>query len=230
MLQVCIEEKIKILCCGGTVNEKEIKRLKELGFIVIFRDYVAPTVASAKATEKAGVDIIVATGFEEGGSMPAIPVGTFTVTPMFADAVNIPVVTAGGIVDSRTVKAAFVLGAEGLYVGTLMIASEENPASQICKDAIVNAESDDLVIFPTTPTFTRATPGTKVNQIKAILEAGGGREDIAEILDTMNSIKSGMLEGDMENSIVMVSSSLSMIHKVRPVKEIIDDLCSDLTF
>ncbi|WP_411809393.1 nitronate monooxygenase [Bacillus haynesii] len=89
-----------------------MKKLKDLGFTVVFRES-NPTVEGARDAEKAGADIIIATGFDEGGSTPFNPVGTMTIVPLIVDAVNIPVLATGGITDKRGVNASFALGAEG---------------------------------------------------------------------------------------------------------------------
>ena len=137
----------------GLGNEvEEVKKLKEEGFTIIYRD-LNPSVESAKNIEAAGADIIIATGYDEGGGLPSHSIGTMTIVPLIADAVNIPVLAAGGIVDNRGVKASMILGAEGVYIGTRFIASKECRASDICKQDIVDSKTKDLIEINAIPTW-----------------------------------------------------------------------------
>ena len=120
------------------------------GFKVIYRD-MYPTVASAKAAEAAGVDILVATGCDEEGGMPVESTGTIVKTALITDAVNIPVLAAGGIVNEAMAKASACVSAEGAYVGTSFVLSKECLAAQATKDDILNTEADDLQ--PSTGSF-----------------------------------------------------------------------------
>ena len=102
---------------------------------IIYRP-LTPTIENAKEAESFGADIYVATGFDEGGTVPERVIGTFSIVPMIADAIDIPVVAAGGIGDYRTVNAAFALGAEGVFAGSLFIATTENPAAENVKQKL----------------------------------------------------------------------------------------------
>ncbi|WP_252904144.1 nitronate monooxygenase [Secundilactobacillus silagei] len=117
-LQLMIDEKVPVAVCAGELVSDRIQQLKAAGIKVVFRP-LTPTVEITKQAAAAGVDIFVATGFDEGGTVPTKVIGTLSVVPMIVDAAGeMPVMAAGGIVDGRTAKAVFALGAEGLYVGT----------------------------------------------------------------------------------------------------------------
>ncbi|MFD1178391.1 NAD(P)H-dependent flavin oxidoreductase [Paenibacillus puldeungensis] len=195
-LKVLIEEKARTLVVVGVANEKDIKRLKELGFTIVFRE-LHPTVSGAKAAERAGADIIVATGFDEGGSTPNIPVGTMTVVPMIVDAVNIPVMATGGISDKRGVNAAFALGAEGVYLGTRFIASVESPAHDNAKQDIIKHGTEDLVLLRTGHGgYWRATPHS------VALEAQGLNDNqVHSNFAKIGNLKTAMLDGQLEEGI-----------------------------
>ncbi|NLD49771.1 MAG: nitronate monooxygenase [Clostridiaceae bacterium] len=229
LLQVCIEEKVLVLAVVGELVPEVIERLKNLGFTVVYRA-LNPTVESAKAAEAAGADIIVATGFEEGGTMPREPIGTMEAVCMICDAVKVPVMAAGGIVDKRTVAAVFALGAEGVYVGTRFIVSEENPASEVCKQDIVEHETNDLLFFHTIPSFRRVTPHKLGKMFKEMADSGATREEIGKLLHagTMNRI--GMLEGKLDEGLVTVSAAIGQIKSIKSCKQIIEDLFDGINF
>ncbi len=111
-LQLMIDEHVPVAVCAGDLNADQVAEIKRAGITVVFRP-LTPTVEITKQAEAAGVDIFVATGFDEGGTVPTKVIGTLSVVPMIADATkDMPVMAAGGIVDSRTAKAVFALGAK----------------------------------------------------------------------------------------------------------------------
>ena len=117
MLKVLYEEKVPVAVVvhfGPDAAEDVIKELKAHGVTVVIR-YISITPDLARKAEKAGADIIVATGMDEGGTLPSHNIGTFSIIPLIVDSVKIPVMAAGGITDRRTFNAAFALGAEGVF-------------------------------------------------------------------------------------------------------------------
>ena len=228
ILQVIREEKIKyLLVLGmGLGNEvEEVKNLKKEGFTIIYRD-LNPSVESAKNIEAAGADIIIATGYDEGGGLPSHSIGTMTIVPLIADAVNIPVLAAGGIVDNRGVKASMILGAEGVYIGTRFIASKECTASDICKQDIVNSKTTDLVEVKAIPTW-RCTSHKLALELHAMEQNGATTSEINEKLGS-GGIRIGMLEGDLDNGINTVSNAIELIKDIPSCKEIIEELMKDI--
>lgn len=224
IIKVMLEENVKIIVVAGWLNVEDIKRMKKLGFIVIFRE-ITPTVAGAKAAEAAGADIIVATGFDEGGSTPASPVGTMTIVPLIVDAVNVPVLATGGIVDRRRVNASLALGAEGVYIGTRFIVAQESPAHAKTKEDIIEHGMDDLILIKTPyGGFWRATPHTLALQAQKIDREGG---DSSVIGGTPGGLKMGMLDGKLEEGIVTISSAIDSITEIQTAKEIVDELMAD---
>ncbi len=161
-IQVCKEEGVPVLAAIGALDAAQIKEWKDAGFKVIYRD-MYPTVASAKAAEAAGVDILVATGCDEGGGMPVESTGTIVKTALIADAVNIPVLAAGGIVNETMAKASACVGAEGAYVGTRFVLSKECRAAQATKEDILNTGADDLIVLTEAGGYLkwRCTPHTE---------------------------------------------------------------------
>lgn len=228
ILQVIKEEQVKYLFVlgMGLGNEvEEVKNLKEEGFTIIYRD-VNPSVESAKNIEAAGADIIVATGYDEGGGLPSPAIGTMTIVPLIADAVNIPVLAAGGIVDNRSVKASMILGAEGVYVGTRFIVSKESSASDLCKQDIVNAKTTDLVEIKSFPTW-RSTSHKLALELHAMGQTGATTSEITSKLGA-GGIRIGMLEGDFDNGINVVSNAIELIKDIPSCKEIIENLMKNI--
>ena len=139
MLKVVYEEKVPVgvvVHDGPEVAEDIIKELKAHGVTVVYRQ-ITVTPQIAKKAEEAGADIIVATGMDEGGDLPGNNIGTFSIVPLIVDSVKIPVMAAGGITDRRTFNAAFALGAEGVFCGTLFLSSKEARIPQNVKDMIL---------------------------------------------------------------------------------------------
>ena len=208
-------------------NEAEqVKSLKEEGFTIIYRD-INPSVESAKQIEKAGADIIIATGYDEGGGLPSHTIGTMTIVPLISDAVNIPVLAAGGIVDNRGVKASFALGAEGVYIGTRFITSKESPASDICKEDIIKAKTTDLVYVNAFPSW-KCVSHKLASELNELYNNGASRSEIQAKLGS-GAIRTGMLKGNLDDGINTVSNSIELITDVKSCKDIIDELIKGIT-
>src|SRR5690554_8026453 len=139
--QVVIEEKVNVVTTGAGNPNPYIPAWKEAGIIVI---PVVPSVALAKRVEGAGADAVVVEGTEAGGHIGELT--TLALVPQVADAVNIPVIAAGGIADKRGVLAVFALGASGVQVGTLMLTSEECPIHDNYKNKIIDARDTDTIV------------------------------------------------------------------------------------
>lgn len=205
----------------GGVSEHFFSRAKASGAALVYRP-LTPTVERAKAAEAMGADIVIATGYDEGGFLPQRVQGTFTVVPEIVDAVKIPVLAAGGVNDIRGVRAAFALGALGVYVGTRFIASEEAEASPEAKAALVAAASDELLYLGprerTTPTpFAKA-----VREAQAF-----GPAAAMKLREGIDAYTEGMVAGDLEKGVVSVNSGAGLVKAVRPAGEIVRELMAD---
>lgn len=217
-LTAILEEKVSIVVATGDSNVAELRRLKRLGLIVIFRESF-PTIDGARAAENAGVDMIVATGSDEGGGAPNNQIGTFSIIPIIADHVGIPVIAAGGIVDRRTAKAAMVLGASGLFVGTKFITAIECPASEMSKQAIIQNESEDALSISLGNMLIRSTPTPFIQRIIDSPDQG---------TIGLSNFKLGMLDGDFEKGINSISSAISLTKNSQSAQAIILELNADL--
>lgn len=229
MADVLIEEDVRIVLLNGIEGfdfGPLVKRFRENNIKTIYRA-LNPSVENAIYAERIGVDIIVATGFDEGGTVPDKIIGTFSIVPMIVDAVNIPVIAAGGIADVRSVRAAFALGAEGVFAGTVFIATNENPAAENVKQLIVEHTASDLLIFRTNPAYYRSIPTPYSHELLAMDESGQSRDEIATKMYGEQGLKVGMLDGDVNKGYITVGNGISYIKKVRSVKEVVDDLMVD---
>ncbi len=217
-IRMCREEGVQVLAAIGSIDADQIREWKEAGFKVIYRD-MNPTVASAKAAEKAGVDILVATGCDEGGGMPAEATGTIVKTALIADAVSIPVLSAGGIVNEAMAKASACVGAEGAYVGTRFILSEECRAAMSVKKDILNTSADDLVVLTEAGGYMkwRSTPHKTAKE-------GIAENQKGNLSPSIGSFYAGMLKGDLEAGINTVSSAAALIKGIDSCRTIVDEL------
>ena len=226
LVNIAITEHVPVVMINGVpgiLKPELITPLKENNIKIIYRP-LNPTVAEVREAEKAGADIIVATGFDEGGTLPKQVIGTFNIVPTISDAINIPVIAAGGITDIRHVRTAFALGAEGVYVGSAFLATKENRAASNIKESIVNSTSDDLYLFRTLPYFYRSLPTTLGKKLKNMSDSGASREEIDQLMHGMMRI--GMYKGK-EEGYISLGNGISEIHSILSVKDLISNLMQD---
>ena len=229
MLKVVYEEKVPVAIVvhmGPDAAEDIITELKAHGVTVVFR-HISITPDLARKAEKAGADIIVATGMDEGGTLPNHNIGTFSIVPLIVDSVKIPVMAAGGITDKRTFNAAFALGAEGVFCGTLFLASKEARTSQNVKEMMLKANATDIDFFRTIPYYYRSIPTPLSQKLVKMDNELKTREEIANEMHPMRNMKFGMLDGKVDVGYISVGLGVSMIHSIRSCKEIIDDITQD---
>lgn len=223
ILKVAFEEDVKYFVSVGQVNKKIFKEIKDHGCILIHRE-LNPTPEAAKMAEEAGADIIIATGYDEGGVIPQRPIGTFSIVPTIVDTVNIPVMATGGINDIRGVRAAFALGAEGVYVGTRFIVSEECPASDATKQDIISSKATDLIsVSPA----QRSTPHKSARELEIMYKNGESSEKIDKKISQLGGIRAGMLDGKLDEGIVSVNTAIDIITKIKSCEDIVKELMAD---
>lgn len=192
--------------------------------MIIYRD-INPTPANSRAAEHAGADMIVATGFDEGGTLPGTALGTFSIVPLIVDAVeNVPVLAAGGIVDKRTAKAACALGAEGIFAGSVFISTVENRVPQSVKEKIVAANGLDLRLFRTLPDYYRSLPGKLAEKLVALDKAGASKEELASVMGGLRGLRLGMLEGNTDEGYISLGTGIGGIKQILSVAEVVEQL------
>ncbi|MEK3685058.1 NAD(P)H-dependent flavin oxidoreductase [Paenibacillus sp. FSL R10-2736] len=230
ILEVVIEEGVQVILLNGvegTLTEKIITPLKEAGIKIVYRP-LTPTIEDAKSAQAMGVDVYVATGFDEGGTLPTSIIGTFTITPIIVDVLDIPVIAAGGIGDARGVASAFELGAEGVFLGSRFIPTVENPAAQSVKQRIVDSSAADLLLYRTLPAYYRSLPTPFAEKLVAMDNQGASREEIAKVGGSSSVIRIGMLEGIGEGGIITVGTGITPINKIQTVQEVVDELAAGI--
>jgi enoyl-[acyl-carrier protein] reductase II len=230
ILEVVIEEGVQVILLNGvegTLTEKIITPLKEAGIKIVYRP-LTPTIEDAKSAQAMGVDVYVATGFDEGGTLPTSIIGTFTITPIIVDVLDIPVIAAGGIGDARGVASAFELGAEGVFLGSRFIPTVENPAAQSVKQRIVDSSAADLLLYRTLPAYYRSLPTPFAEKLVAMDNQGASREEIARVGGSSSVIRIGMLEGIGEGGIITVGTGITPINKIQTVQEVVDELAAGI--
>lgn len=224
-LKIILEEKVPLVITAGfTPDQLLVKKLHDNGALIFHREPNI-NVDSARAAEASGIDAIIAVGFEGGGHLSAYRIPTFTLIPLIADNLSIPVIAGGGIVDNRGVEAALCLGAEGVYLGTRFIASTECPVCPSCKQAIIEAtDTSTTVLEDSFGMLVRAL--AKNNPETPVEESNPNTEDvpISALVVNTGGIREGMLEGDFINGTVSISMASALIKEIKPVKEIIRDL------
>ena len=229
MLKVVYEEKVPVAVVidfGPDSAEDIITELKSHGITVVFR-HISISPELARKAEKAGADIIVATGMDEGGTLPSHNIGTFSIVPLIVDSVKVPVMAAGGIADKRTFNAAFALGAEGVFCGTLFLAAKEARTAENVKEMMLKANATDIDFFRTTPYYYRSIPTPLSQRLVKMDNELKTREEISNEMHPMRNMKFGMLDGQVDVGYISVGLGISMIHSIRSCKEIIDDITQD---
>ncbi len=214
---VC-EEGVKVVTTGAGSPGKYMAKWKENNIKVI---PVVASVALAKRMEKSGADAIVAEGTESGGHIGQLT--TMALVPQVADAVSIPVIAAGGIGDGRGVAAAFMLGAEGVQVGTRFLVAKECTVHQNYKDKVLKAKDIDTEVTGRSTGHPVRALKNKMSRTYMKLEKEGATADELEKIGT-GALKKAAVDGDVENGAVMSGQIAGLVNKEQTAREIVEDL------
>ncbi len=219
LAQLCIDEKVAVVTTGAGNPGKFIPAWKEAGIKVI---PVIPSVALAKRMERAGADAVVAEGTESGGHIGENT--TMCLVPQVVDALEIPVIAAGGIADGRGVAASFMLGAEGVQIGTRFLASEECRIHPTFKELVVKAKDTDSVVTGRYTGHPCRNIKTKFSKKLAGGEKDGSLtpEQFEEI--TLGSLRKAVVDGNVDEGSFLCGAIAGMINDVKPCAEIIREL------
>ncbi|MBQ6820614.1 MAG: enoyl-[Clostridium sp.] len=218
---IVIEEGVRVVTTGAGNPGKYMDKWKKAGIKVI---PVVASVALAKRMEKAGADAIIAEGCESGGHIGKLT--TFVLLPQVIDAVNIPVIAAGGIGDGRGLAAALIFGAKGVQVGTRFLVANECTIHENYKDAVIKAKDIDTVV-------TGRATGHPVQVIKNKLareyikleKEDASLEKFEEL--GRGALKKAIKDGDMENGSIMAGQISGLINKRQSAQEIIEEIFSE---
>ena len=218
IIDVVIDEGVGIVTTGAGTPRKYMPKLKEAGIKVI---PVIPSVKAAKKMEELGCDAVVVEGMEAGGHVGEST--TMALLPQVTSAVNIPVIAAGGIADGRGVAAAYCLGASGVQMGTVFLATEECPVSENYKNAILEAVDTSTKL--TGPKFGAPVRGIKNELTKRYHELEEKSSTLMELEElTLGSLRKAAYEGDVENGSIMSGQIAGLVNEIRPVKDVIEGI------
>ena len=218
IIDVVIEEGVGIVTTGAGTPRKYMQKLKEAGIKVI---PVIPSVKAAKKMEELGCDAVVVEGMEAGGHVGEST--TMALLPQVTSAVNIPVIAAGGIADGRGVAAAYCLGASGVQMGTVFLATEECPVSENYKNAIIEAVDTSTTLTGTK--FGAPVRGIKNELTKRYHELEERSSTLMELEElTLGSLRKAAYEGDVENGSIMSGQIAGLVNEIRPVKDVIEGI------
>jgi enoyl-[acyl-carrier protein] reductase II len=216
--QVVIDEGVKIVTTGAGSPGIYIPAWKAAGIKVI---PVVPSVALAVRMARAGVDAVIAEGTESGGHIGELT--TMALIPQVADAVSIPVIAAGGIADQRGVLAAFALGAKGVQVGTVLLATTECPIHDNYKQIVVDAKDTDTVVTGRgTGAPVRVLKNKMAVEYLRIAEQGVPLAELEKL--TLGSLRRAVFDGDIDRGSFMAGQISGLIKTVKPVQQVLSEL------
>lgn len=223
IIHIIVEEGVKIVFTSAGNPSLWTSYLKEHGITVV---HVVSSVKFAKKAEQAGVDAVVAEGFEAGGHNGREETTTFVLIPLVRDAISIPLMAAGGIVTGRTMLAAEVLGAEGVQVGSRFAASAESSAHENFKKKIIEASEGDTMLTMKQLTPVRLIKNKFYKQVAEAEQRGASVEELAALLGRARA-KKGIFEGDLDEGELEIGQVAAAIRDIKPAAEILKEIWSD---
>ena len=216
--KVVAEEGVKVVTTGAGNPEKYMELWKNAGIRVI---PVVASVALARRMERAGAAAVVAEGCESGGHIGETP--TMALVPQVADAVQIPVIAAGGIADGRGMAAAFMLGAEGVQMGTRFVVAKESIVHPNYKERVIKAKDiDSEVTGMSTGHPIRVLRNQMSREYLKMEKEGASFEELEHL--TLGSLRKAVIDGDVVNGSLMAGQRAGMVKKEESCKEIIEDV------
>lgn len=221
IFEVLCQLKPAVVTTGAGNPGPYMAKLKEAGIFVI---PVVPTVSLAIRMQQAGADMVIVEGTEAGGHVGEMT--TMALVPQAVDSLNIPVIAAGGIGDGRGFASALMLGAIGVQMGTLLLASEECPIHENYKNAVLKAKDSDTVVTGRSVSAPVRIMRNPMSQEYLRLEKEGATKDELEKL-TLGALRKAVFDGDVKNGSVMMGQIAGMIKEVKPLKKIFEDIILD---
>ena len=219
--QVVIEEGVKVVTTGAGNPGKFMKAWKEAGVVVI---PVVASVAMAKMMERGGADAVIAEGMESGGHIGSQT--TMTLVPQVADAVSIPVIAAGGIADGRGIAASFLLGAEGVQMGTRFLVAKESIIHPNYKERVIKARDiDSEVTGMSTGHPIRVLRNAMSREYLKMEQEGASFEELEHL--TLGSLRKAVVDGDVVNGSLMAGQSAGMVKKEQTCEEIMQEIVKE---
>lgn len=221
--QIVIEEGVKIVFTSAGNPKKWTDHFHEHGLKVA---HVIANVKFALKCEEAGVDAVVAEGFEAGGHNGMEETTTMTLIPMVREAISTPLIAAGGIGTGRGMMAAMALGADGVQIGSRFVASRESSAHEMFKQAVLSAKDGDTALALKKLIPVRLIKNDFYRRVKEIEDKGASREELTELLGRGRA-KLGMFEGEMQEGELEIGQIAGLINEVKPAANILEEIIAE---
>ena len=223
IMDIIVEEGVKIVFTSAGNPKTWTPFLKDHGITVV---HVVSSVKFALKAQEAGVDAVVAEGFEAGGHNGREETTTFTLIPMVREQLDIPLIAAGGIANGRGMLAAMVLGAEGVQIGSRFVASEEASSHPAFKQLVVEAGEGATRLTLKELAPVRLLKNKFYEDVQALYERGCTKEELKELLGRARA-KRGMFEGDLVEGELEIGQVAGLIHEVKPTARIVEEIMAD---
>jgi len=222
-IKIVIEEKVPIVFTSAGNPAKYTSLLKQQGIKVV---HVIANVKFAKKCEEAGVDAIVAEGFEAGGHNGKEETTTMVLIPMVRAAIKIPLIAAGGIGTGRGMLAAMALGAEGVQIGSRFVASEESSAHENFKQKVIEAKDGDTQLTLKRIVPVRLIKNKFFNEVDEMEIHGASTEQLSELLGKGRARK-GMFEGNVDEGELEIGQISGLIKEIKPAEKIVEEIMDE---
>ena len=223
IMNIIVEEDVKIVFTSAGNPKTWTKWLQDKGIIVV---HVVSSVKFALKAQAAGVDAVVAEGFEAGGHNGRDETTTLTLIPMVKEQLSIPLIAAGGIATGKAMLACMVLGADGVQVGSRFVASDESSAHQDFKQIVVDAKEGDTQLTLKELAPVRLIKNKFYKEVQELYKTGPTIEELNALLGRARA-KRGMFEGDLDDGELEIGQIAGLIHNVKPVASIVEDMVKE---
>lgn len=223
IMEIIIEENVKIVFTSAGNPKTWTKHLHSHGIKVV---HVVSSVKFALKSQEAGVDAVVAEGFEAGGHNGRDETTTFTLIPMVKEQLEIPLIAAGGIATGRGMLAAMVLGADAVQVGSRFVASNEASSHMNFKRKVVDSKEGDTVLTLKELAPVRLLKNKFYEDIQELYKTAPQKEELIKLLGRARA-KKGMFEGDLEEGELEIGQIAGLIHDIKPAAQIIEEMMAE---
>lgn len=223
LMEIIIEKEVKIVFTSAGNPKSWTPKLKEHGITVV---HVVSSVKFALKAEEAGVDSVVAEGFEAGGHNGREETTTFTLIPMVKDKLQIPVIAAGGVATGRGMLAAMILGADAVQMGSRFVATPEASSHQNFKDLVVNSNEGDTKLTLKELAPVRLLKNKFFEDIQELYKSSPSKKELKDLLGRARA-KRGMFEGDLEEGELEIGQISGLINEMKPAAEVVKELITD---
>jgi enoyl-[acyl-carrier protein] reductase II len=222
-IETIIKQNVPIVFTSAGNPKKWTAHLQQHGIIVV---HVVSSVKFALKAQEAGVDAVVAEGFEAGGHNGRDETTTFCLIPMVSEAITIPLIAAGGIGTGRGMLAAMNLGADAVQIGSRFVASHESSAHDNFKNTVVDAKEGDTMLTLKEITPVRLIKNAFYNQVAEAYQDGKSIDDLKTLLGRGRA-KKGMFEGDLIEGELEIGQISGIIHEIKPAADIVEEIISE---